>query len=208
MQSFPPVLEVQGLERRFGDVAVLSGVDFSLARAERIAITGPNGAGKSTLLRCIVGTLLPSGGGVRVCGHAAGSLAARRLLGASLSQERSFYLRLSGRRNLHFYARLRLGSARAAERTVEALEEELELGEILATRVDRCSTGMVQQLAFARALIGDPALLVLDEPTRSLDTAAVERFWGALERRSETSLVLATHDSGDLGRCGGRLDLT
>ena len=90
---------------------------------------------------------------------------------------------------------------------MKSLEEELELGPILAQRVDRCSTGMIQQLAFARALVGEPVLLVLDEPTRSLDDEAVERLWGAIERRPLAALLIATHNHEDIERCDRRIDL-
>jgi ABC-2 type transport system ATP-binding protein len=202
------VLEVVGLERRFGDREVLRDLHVRLRAGERLAVTGPNGSGKTTLLRCISGTLTPSAGRIAVCGHDAGSLAARRRVGVSLSQERSFYLRLSGRNNLLFFARLRFRSERRARRAVEALIDEFELAAIAAERVDHCSTGMVQQLALARALLGDPALLVLDEPTRSLDPQAVGRLWSGLDRRPQTAVLIATHRSDDVDRCGGEIALT
>jgi ABC-type multidrug transport system ATPase subunit len=201
------VLEVAGLYRRFGEREVLRGLELRLWAGERLAVTGPNGSGKTTLLRCVSGTLTPSGGRVEVCGHLAGSLAARRRIGVSLSQERSFYLRLSGRNNLLFFARLRHRRESEARMATEHLIDELELETIAAERVDRCSTGMVQQLALARALLGSPALLVLDEPTRSLDPGAVERLWGAIDRRPELTLLIATHRSDDVERCTERLDL-
>src|SRR5262249_2392436 len=95
-----------------------------------------------------------------------------------------------------------------AARRLARLGEELELGDILTRRVDRCSTGMVQQLAFARALIGNPRLLLLDEPTRSLDTAAVGRLWRALDARPDIGLLIATHREDDVACCHGRLDLS
>ena len=206
-QPEEPVLTVEGLGRSFRGRDVLSRVDLSVSPGERIALWGPNGSGKTTLLRCIAGTLTAQRGTVSVAGHVAGSLAARRLVGASFAQERSFYLRLSGRNNLLFFARLRYANGADAARAVSALEEELELGQILATRADACSAGMLQQLAVARALLGDPALLLLDEPTRSLDAAAVERLWGAIERRPDVALLLATHHGDDAERCHTRLEL-
>jgi ABC-type multidrug transport system ATPase subunit len=195
------------MSRRFGAHEVLRAVDFMLEPGGRVALRGPNGSGKTTLLRCIAGTLEPSGGRIRVGEHEAGSVEARRLLGASLSQERSFYQRLSGHANLVFFARLRYAGKKSAAAAVDSIIEELEIREIAGERVDRCSTGMVQQLAFARALVGEPALLLLDEPTRSLDEDAVGRLWGALDRRRGTALVVATHNASDLSRCDERLDL-
>ena len=205
--SQPPTLEIRGLTRSFASAVVLDTLDLDVGPGERVALRGPNGSGKTTLLRCIAGTLAPTAGEVRVGGHHAGTRPARALLGASLSQERSFYLRLTGRENLLFFARVRGLRGGEADAAVAAVVEELELADIAARRADRCSTGMVQQLAFARALLGEPRLLLLDEPTRSLDEGAVGRLWGAVERRPELAVLIATHRKDDAARCGRELDL-
>jgi ABC-type multidrug transport system ATPase subunit len=203
-----PVLVVNALARRFGTHEVVHSLDFRLGPGERVALCGPNGSGKTTVLRCIAGTLTPTDGRVTIGGHPAGTVEARRLVGASFSQERSFYLRLSGHDNLLFFGRLRHDGKREAARQVKALETELELEEIARERVDRCSTGMIQQLALARALLGEPRLLVLDEPTRSLDHDALERLWLALDSRREgVALVIATHRAEDVERCDRAIEL-
>jgi ABC-type multidrug transport system ATPase subunit len=201
------LLRVEGLSREFRGHQVLTGLDLGLEPGQRLAVTGANGSGKTTLLRCIAGSLTPTSGEIVVGRYAAGSREARALTGVSLAQERSFYLRLTGRANLRFFSRLRIASRRAAYGQVDALEEELALREIAAERCDRCSTGMMQQLAFARALLGEPRLLLLDEPTRSLDEAATERLWGALDRRPQLAVLIATHREDDIGRCHSQLDL-
>lgn len=203
----PTLVAVEQLTRAFGKRVVLSSLDVELRAGARVAVRGPNGSGKTTLLRCVAGTLAPTSGRVLVDGRPAGSVEARRVVGVSLAHERSFYLRLTGYDNLLFFAHLRLGSLRRAAVAVGAVVDELELGEIAAQRVDRCSTGMVQQLGFARALLGEPAVLLLDEPTRSLDEGAVQRLWGAIERRPEAALLLATHSDDDTARCDAQLDL-
>ena len=204
-QRTESILQVDSLERRFGSHVVFSGIDVQLGAGERLALRGPNGSGKTTLLRCIAGTVTPSGGRVLVAGHPSPSRAARRSTGVSLSQERSFYLRLSGLENLLFFAGMRGFRRRRAAQIVRELEDELLLHEILRLRVDRCSTGMIQQLSFARALLGQPRLLLLDEPTRSLDDAAADRFWGALDRRPALALVIATHRVEDVANCQSTL---
>ncbi len=200
------MLEARAVTRSFQGRPVLGPLDLDLAGGERLALTGPNGAGKSTLLRMVVGTLAPSSGTVRVAGHRAGSRAARQCLGVSFAQERSFYQRLTGLENLRVFASMRM-RRRRADAAVARIVEELELPDIAARRLDRCSSGMVQQLAIARALLGAPSLLVLDEPTRSLDAAAVERLWAAIERRRALTLVIATHRKEDVERCERQLDL-
>jgi ABC-2 type transport system ATP-binding protein len=200
------MLQALGLTRSFQGERVLGPLDLHLERGERLALTGPNGAGKSTLLRCVAGTLAPTSGTVAVAGHRAGTVAAKRHIGVSFAQERSFYLRLTGVENLLTFASMRQAPARARA-DLQRVLDELELHDVAARRIDRCSSGMVQQLAIARALLGLPALLLLDEPTRSLDAAAVERLWCALDRRPQVTLIIATHRSEDVERCERRLDL-
>ena len=202
-----PLLRIHRLGRRFGPREVVRSLDLELEPSQRVALVGANGSGKTTVLRCVAGTLLPDRGEISIAGHTAGSMAARRLVGASLAQERSFYLRLTGHANLMFFARLRCATEREAASQVSELEEELELSEILSKRTDACSAGMLQQLAFARALLGTPGLLLLDEPTRSLDADAVQRLWAAISRRSQTAVLVATHRDEDLDYCDDRLEL-
>jgi ABC-type multidrug transport system ATPase subunit len=203
----PTTLAVDGLCRRFGPREVVRDLTFHLRKGERLALCGPNGSGKTTILRCVAGTLAPTGGTISICGRPAGSLGARAAIGVSLSQERSFYLRLSGRANLVFFAGVRGLSRRQAEGRVRALGEELEIEAILMERVDRCSTGMIQQLSLARALLSEPELLLLDEPSRSLDHDARKRMWDALGRRARTAVLMATHDPEDVGHCDREVDL-
>lgn len=201
------VLRVEGLERRFGDSVVLRDVGFVLSAGETLIVRGPNGSGKTTMLRCIAGVLEPTRGSISIDGHPAGTIAGRARVGVSLAQERSFYLRLSGRDNLLFFARIRLQSKTGAAAAVAELEDELELGPILSRPMSSCSTGMLQQIALARALLGTPSLLVLDEPTRSLDDGAIERFWAALDRRTSCAVVIATHRHEDFPHGGRMLEL-
>ena len=200
--ALPDPVVIEGLGRSFGAREVVRHLDLTVAAGERVALRGANGSGKTTVLRCVSGTLTPTRGTIRVGGHPAGSFAARELIGVSFAQERSFYQRLNGHENLMFFAKLHLGSRPAARAAVREVVEELSIEEIVARRVDQCSSGMVQQLAIARAFIGDAALLLLDEPTRSLDKEAIGRFWAAIDRRADVALVIATHRDGDLERCG------
>src|SRR3954464_6319755 len=109
-----PILTVAGLTRNFGDRDILRSFDLTIGTGDRVAVCGPNGSGKTTLLRCIAGTLTPSAGRGQIAEYQTGTLKAPRLTRLSFSQERSFYLRLSGRENLFFFARMRgVGAAEA-----------------------------------------------------------------------------------------------
>lgn len=172
-----------------------------------MALRGPNGSGKTTILRCVAGSLTPTAGRVYIDGEPSGSLAARKAIGVSLSQERSFYSRLTGVQNLEFFGRLRGKPKSVVAREVRTIIEELEIQQITPLRVASCSSGMLQQLAIARALLGAPRLLLLDEPTRSLDERASARFWSAIDRRKEAGVLIATHKEEDLKSCQVVIDL-
>src|SRR5436190_7699784 len=105
---------IEELGRRFREREVIESLSLELGVGERVALRGPNGAGKTTVLRCVAGTVTPTRGSVSVAGFPAGGIEARRLIGASLSQERSFYLRLTGHVNLLTFARMRCDSERRA----------------------------------------------------------------------------------------------
>ena len=206
-QQQSPELALESVTRRFGTQTIFERLTTTVTKGERLALVGSNGAGKTTLLRCVAGSLTPDEGRILIAGSPAGSMKARRRVGVSLSQERSFYLRLTGEENLLFFSKLRGRSKRKAKQEVAALVEELELGSIVARRVDRCSSGMMQQISIARALLGDPTLVLLDEPTRSMDQEASGRLWGALDRRPDTTLLIATHHPEDVDRCTRKLEM-
>jgi ABC-type multidrug transport system ATPase subunit len=185
---------------------VLDRIDLAIAVGERAGVWGSNGSGKTTLLRCLAGTLTPSAGRALILGQPSGSRAARRTVGVCLGQERAFYGRLSGRENLLFAARMRMRPGRAAAQ-VAAICDELALGSFAEQRVERYSSGMRARLAVGRALLGQPEVVLLDEPTRSLDDPAGQLVWAALERRPGLTVVVASPRRDDLARCSRVIDL-
>jgi heme exporter protein A len=184
-------IELEGLERRYGERVALSGVSVSLGEGETLAVLGPNGAGKTTLLRVLAGLLRPHGGKARV-------------LGAELPRERwkvpgrvgylghepLLYRELSGRENLCYHARLHGVNAGRVEELLAATGMKARADEPLRD----LSAGMVQRLAAARAVLHDPPLLLLDEPRSNLDPAAAELLEPLIGRISGRTRVLVTHD--------------
>jgi heme exporter protein A len=186
-----PLLAAAGLEKRFGAVAALRGVDLELPRGGALAILGPNGAGKSTLLRILAGLAHPTAGrveldGARVRGAAVGYLGHATLL----------YPELTAHENLVFAGRLHRIADPAAR--AEALLAEEGLAQVAGRRAGGFSRGMAQRLSIARARVHDPELLLLDEPFTGLDRRSADRLTERLRalRGAGHALVLVTHDVG------------
>jgi ABC-2 type transport system ATP-binding protein len=182
---------------RKGRVLALNGVDLRVPRGAAHGLIGPNGSGKSTLMRILSTLILPTSGTAIVGGLdvTAAPLRVRQLIGLSTGDERSLYWRLTGRQNLDFYAGLyNLESAR--DRIAETLAM-FELTSVADRPVATYSQGMIRRLGLARAVVHDPAVLLLDEPTRSLDPVSREHFHDFLRRLQAgrgTTILLATHD--------------
>lgn len=151
-------------------LCALRNISFSLAQGKILAILGPNGAGKTTLLKIISTLILPESGTVTVKGYRTGKDDERikSALGLVLEEERSFYWRLSGRQNLEFFAALYGLDTKAANQRINELLELFEI-DYADKRFDSYSTGMKRRFALARGIIHDPELILLDEPTKSLD---------------------------------------
>lgn len=181
-------------------VVALREVSFEAREGETFGLLGPNGAGKTTLLKILACLVLPSAGKATVNGAdvARDDRAVRRSIGFATSDERSFYWRLTGRENLEFFASLYGLDVSLARRRTSELVETIELQEVADQQFMNFSTGMKQRLAIARALLHDPQVLCLDEPTRSLDPIAAKHlrtFIAARLRREHGKTVLiATHN--------------
>ena len=184
-------IELDGLERRYGERVALAGVSVSVPAGSTLALLGGNGAGKTTLLRVLAGLLRPNGGSACVLGA---TLPAERwkLPGkvGYLGHEPLLYRELSGRENLAYHASLHGAAPARVEELLAAVGMERRAGE----PVRELSKGMVQRLAVARAVLHDPELLLLDEPRANLDPAGAELLEPLIGRESGRTRVLVSHD--------------
>ncbi len=186
-----PLIAVRELTKRFGRITVLKDISFSVREGESVALWGSNGAGKTTLLRCLLG-VLPFDGEATIRGlHIPEeSKEARRSIGF-VPQEVAFYDTLNVWETLRFFARLR----HRPEEDVEALLEHIDLKEHAYKKVRALSGGMRQRLALGIALLGDPPMLFLDEPTLNLDIQSRDTFiqWLLELREAGKTLLFSSH---------------
>ncbi len=183
-------VEIQGVSQRYGSMTVLHDLNLNLGEGEVLGLFGHNGAGKTTSMKLILGLLAPSEGQVKVLGRAPNDPQVRRQLGY-LPENVTFYPQLSGRETLRHFARLK----GAALGQVGELLEQVGLGHAADRRVKTYSKGMRQRLGLAQALLGEPKLLLLDEPTVGLDPIATQDLYLLIDRLRQrgTSIILCSH---------------
>ncbi|HSG91587.1 MAG TPA: ABC transporter ATP-binding protein [Pseudomonadales bacterium] len=164
------MIEIEHLQRRFGDIVAVDDLSFTVGRGEVLGFLGPNGAGKSTTMRVLTGYLEPSAGSVRVFGHevADDPLPVRRRLGY-LPEGAPAWGDMTPATLLRFGGRVRGLSTQELRARIAVVVERLDLGEVLQRRIEGLSRGFQRRVGLAFALLHDPELLVLDEPTDGLD---------------------------------------
>ncbi|MCS6932041.1 MAG: ABC transporter ATP-binding protein [Acetobacteraceae bacterium] len=200
--SPPPALVVEHLTKRFGDVAAVDGISFTMPRGAVWGLLGGNGAGKTTTIAMLLGLLVPSAGRVLALGH---DMATDRFAALARMNFSSPYValpqRLSVAENLRVYGHL-YGVSRLEARIAE-LARAFELSDFLDRPAGQLSAGQKTRVAIAKALINRPELLLLDEPTASLDPDTADWVRSRLEEaRAETgaSILLASHNMGEVER--------
>ena len=184
-------LQLRGLVRRYGERPALQDVSLELELGRTLVVFGPNGAGKTTLLRVLAGLLRPHAGEVHVLGAQlpGEGWRARGRVGL-LTHEPLLYRELSARENLRFHARLHGVAQHRVDEALEAVALRLRADDPIA----ELSRGMVQRAAVARAVLHDPALLLLDEPLANLDPAAAAVLEPLIGRSSGRTRVVTSHD--------------
>ena len=192
----PEALRAESLSKSYGTRRALQDVSFSAAAGELLAIIGPNGAGKTTLLQILAGALVPTAGSVSLD---------RREVGW-VPQQPAIYSKLSVRENLRLFARLE--KVADVDRAVDRMLDQAGLGDRAGDAVGTLSGGNQQRVNVAVGLLAEPAVLLLDEPSSSLDPRQRERLWAfvaRLAREDGTTVVYSTHNVAEAERYADRL---
>ncbi len=201
------MIRVEQLSRRFGDVVAVDRVSFRVGRDEIVGFVGPNGAGKSTVLKILATFVLPTAGRAWVAGLevAREPLRVRQQIGY-LPGDTPLYRQMRVADFLRFAGSARGLRARALADAVERAAAEFGLSPALGQRIDRCSTGFRQRIGLAAALLHDPPVLLLDEPTHGFDPLQVAEFRALLRRlRTGRAILFSTHIIADVEAASDRV---
>jgi ABC-2 type transport system ATP-binding protein len=197
-------IEVRGLTRRFGTFTAVDAISFDVAAGEVFGFLGANGAGKTTAIRMLIGLLAPSGGSARVAGFDVATQAeqVKRNIGY-MSQRFSLYEDLTVRENITLYGGIYGLSDRAIADRTTSLVDRLGLGRDLDTRVKSIPLGWKQKLAFSVAVLHDPKVVFLDEPTGGVDPITRRQFWELIYATAAqgTTMFVTTHYMDEAEYC-------
>jgi ABC-2 type transport system ATP-binding protein len=188
-------VEARHLEKNYGEFVAVGGVSFTIPRGQVVALLGPNGAGKTTTMKMLTGYIAPSSGTARICGH---DVQTERLAAAArvgyLPENGPLYPDMTPAGLLEFFGRARgLTSPDRAARTRDVVSQ-LELEHLLEKPIDKLSKGLRQRVALAQALLHDPDVLIMDEPTAGLDPNQIRQFRALVGHlRGRKTLLISTH---------------
>ena len=189
------MIEIEGLTKQFGAVAAVAGIDLKVGKGEVLGFLGPNGAGKSTTMKMVTGFLTPTSGCVSVCGHdvETDTLAAQKTIGY-LPEGAPAYGDMTPRQFLAFIARVRGYDGAAVKERVDAAVAKTDLDPVLDQPIDTLSKGFKRRVGLAQAILHDPPVLIMDEPTDGLDPNqkhSVRELIRAMAK--EKAIVVSTH---------------
>ena len=197
-------IEARGLSKHFGQLVAVDKVDLTVSRAQIYGFLGPNGSGKSTTIRMLCGLLMPSAGDIQVLGLAIPQQAEqlKRRIGY-MTQKFSLYEDLSVQENLEFLAAVHDLPRAAARQRIDHLLQRYWLGERRKQLAGTMSGGQKQRLALAGAVLHEPELLFLDEPTSAVDPQSRREFWDSLFELTDagTTILVSTHYMDEAERC-------
>jgi len=195
-------IEAQDLWKKFDREEVLRGIDLSMEQGEVLGILGPSGAGKTTLVKCLIGIQRLNKGRVRINGTGIPNLKLMDHIGY-MAQQDALYEDLSGMQNLVFYGRLKGMDKKEATAQANDLMDMVELGKDKGKKVVHYSGGMKRRLSLTAALIGDPEVIILDEPTVGIDPVLRELFWEEFDRLKQKgrAIIVTTHVMDEADKC-------
>ena len=203
------MLKVNNLNKSFGNKKVLIDATFDVNSGEIVGILGENGAGKTTLMRIITTLLKPDEGSFEVDDYKndKDDNEIRKRIGVLFGNDTGLYNELTGRENIEYFATLNGMSKRDARQVAEILAEKLEFSAFINKKVGKMSKGMKQKIAFARALIHNPSLIILDEPEAGLDFVAAKIVFDFMkECKAENKAVLfSSHSMENIKLCSDRI---
>ena len=203
-----PVLRVEALRKRYGDLEVVRGLSFAIGRGECFALLGPNGAGKTTTLKCCLGLIDPDGGSIELVGEPVPKAAREaRIRVGVVPQMDNLDPDFTVRENLVIYGRYFRIRSHTLDARIPRLLEFAGLSGKASTSIRTLSGGMKRRLTLARALVNDPELLILDEPTTGLDPQARHLIWDGLRQllKQGKTILLTTHFMDEAERLATRL---
>jgi len=189
------MIEIEGLTKQFGPVTAVAGIDLKVAKGEVLGFLGPNGAGKSTTMKMVTGFLTPSAGRVTVCGHdiETDTLAAQKTIGY-LPEGAPAYGEMTPRQFLAFIARVRGFEGDAIKARVDAAVAKTDLDPVLDQPIDTLSKGFKRRVGLAQAILHDPPVLIMDEPTDGLDPNQKHSVRNLIRAMAaEKAIVISTH---------------
>jgi multiple sugar transport system ATP-binding protein len=198
----------EAVSKRYGDVVALSDFTLDVDDGELVAVLGPSGCGKSTLLRLTAGLERLSGGSISLDGRRIDAVPPQQRDVAMVFQSYALYPHMTVRGNIEFPLEMRKVAANERRRSVEAVAELLEIGEILERRPAQLSGGQRQRVALARALVRRPSLFLLDEPLSNLDMRlrlSVRQYIRQIQRRLGVTTLYVTHDQTEAMTLGDRI---
>ncbi|HKS70321.1 MAG TPA: ABC transporter ATP-binding protein, partial [Ktedonobacterales bacterium] len=200
-QTSDPIV-LDGVSKTFGTVRALDGVSLSVREGETFGLIGPNGSGKTTLIRLLLGLARPTAGTVHVLGHTMPDRGVAGQIGY-MTQASALYGELSVRENLAFFGTIYGLHGRRLRERITAVLDLVDLSGSLRATVGTLSGGMRQRVSLACALIAEPRLLFLDEPTVGIDPELRIAFWDHFARLNDqgVTIVVSTHHLDEAARC-------
>ncbi len=197
-----PMIETSGLTKQFGSEPVLRGIDLNVDAGEILGVLGPSGSGKTTLVKCLIGAIGVNQGHIDIKGTSIPNLQLMDSIGY-MAQQDALYEDLTGFQNIVFFGRLKGLSKPEAQSQAHALLDLVDLAKDKNKKAAHYSGGMKRRLSLCAALIGNPDVIVLDEPTVGIDPVLRELFWAEFQRLKSLGkvIIVTTHVMDEADKC-------